>query len=118
MKGRKSGEKTVGVVQSNSVERMVEETIKSRHPETVAELFRIVREKKPDVTRDELVKIVEKLRDEEKIELELPSPRVGAYLEYLGVRSENLWFYLVVSGFNCCFVGGVHYSEHVSAGYV
>jgi len=97
MKGRKSGEKTVGVIQSDSVEQMVEETIKSRHPETVAELFGIVREKKPDLTREELVQIVEKLRDDEKIELELPPPRVEAYLEYLGVRSENLWFYLVVA---------------------
>jgi len=97
MKGRKSGEKTVGVIQSDSVERMVEETIKSRHPKTVAELFSFVREKKPDVTREELVKIIEKLRDDEKIELELPPPRVESYLEYLGVRSENLWFFLVVA---------------------
>jgi len=96
MKDRKSGEKTVGVIQSDSVERMVEETIKSRHPETVAELFRIVREKKPDVTREELVEIVKRLRDNEKIELELPPPRVGAYLEYLRVKSENMWFFLVV----------------------
>jgi len=76
---------------------MVEETIKSRHPETVAELYRIVREKKPDVTREEFAEVIEKLRNDERIELELPAPRVGTYLEYLGVKSENLWFYLVVA---------------------
>jgi len=97
MKNRKSVERTVSVNQSDSFEQMIEETIKSKHPETVAELFRIVREKKPDVTREELVKIIKKLRDDEKIELELPAPRVGGYLEYLMVRSENLWFYLVVA---------------------
>jgi len=97
MRTRKSVEKTVDPIQSDSVEQMVEEMIKARHPETVADLFRIVREKKPDMTREELVKIIEKLRDEEKIGLELPPPRVGSYLEYLGVRSENLWFYFVVA---------------------
>jgi len=97
MKTRESVEKTVDAIQSDSVEQMVEEMIKSRHPETVADLFRIVREKKPDMTKEKLVKIVKKLRDEEKIRLELPTPRVGSYLKYLGVRSENLWFYLVVA---------------------
>jgi len=56
-----------------------------------------VREKKPDVTREELVKIIEKLRDDEKIELELPPLGVGSYLEYLKVKSENQWFYLIVA---------------------
>jgi len=97
MKTRKSNEKTVNLIQNVSIEQMVEETIKSRHPETVAELFKILREKKPDLTREELVKIIEKLRDDEKIELQLPLPRVGTYLEYLGVKSENLWLYLVVA---------------------
>jgi len=97
MKTRKSNEKRVNLIQNVSVEQMVEETIKSRRPETVAELFKILREKKPDLTREELVKIVEKLRDDEKIELQLLPPRVGTYLEYLGVKSENLWFYFVVA---------------------
>jgi len=97
MQTRKSNEKRVNLIQNVSVEQMVEETIKSRHPETVAELFKIVREKKPDLTREELVKIIEKLRDDEKIELQLPPPRVGTFLEYLRVKSENLWFYLVVA---------------------
>lgn len=101
MKSGKSVKKTVRAIRSDSVEQRVLETIRSRHPESVAELFRIMQEDDPSVTMEEVVGVVERLRDDEKIELKLPSPRVGSYLQYLAVRSENLWFYCVVVACVC-----------------
>lgn len=80
---------------------MVEKTIRSSHPETVADLFQIVQEDDPSVTREQVVGIVEKLRDDKKLELELPSSIVRNYFQYLTAKSENLWFYSIVAACVC-----------------
>ena len=93
----KDGRSVKKTIRSDSVEQMVEETVRSDHPATVAELFQTVQKDYPSVTREDVVRVVERLRDDGKLELELPSLRVGTYFQYLAVRSENLWFYSVVA---------------------
>jgi len=83
--------------QIDPIKQSVEETIQAKHPKTVAELFQIVREDHPTVTKEKVVDIVKKLKEDGEIELELPSPEVENYLQYLRVRPQNTWFFLVTT---------------------
>jgi len=83
--------------QIDPIKQSVEETIQAKHPKTVAELFQIVREDHPTVTKEKVVEIIKKLKEDGEIELELPSPEVENYLQYLRVRPQNTWFFLVTT---------------------
>ncbi len=83
--------------QSDSTKQLIEETIRTRHPKTVAELLRIMQNKDPAITAEDVVEVVKKLKNDGKIELDLLPQRVETYLQYLMVKSENIWFYLVMA---------------------
>jgi len=83
--------------QIDPTKQLVEETIQAKHPKTVAELFQILREDHPTVTKEKVVDIVKKLKEDGEIELELPPPRTENYLQYLRVRPQNTWFFLVTT---------------------
>jgi len=83
--------------QIDSIKQSVEETIRTKHPKTVAELFQILREGHPTVTKEKVVDVVKKLKEDGEIELKLPQPRAENYLQYLQARPQNTWFYLVLA---------------------
>lgn len=76
---------------------MAQEALRTRHPKTVAQLFRIIQEQQPSATTEDVVEVVKRLREDGKIELELPPPRAETYLQYLQARPQNTWFYLVIA---------------------
>jgi len=83
--------------QTDSIKQSVKETIRTKHPKTVAELFQILRKDYPTVTKEKVVDAVKELKENGKIELELPPPRAENYLQYLQARPQNAWFYLVIA---------------------
>lgn len=83
--------------QTDPIKQLVEETITTKRPKTVAELFQILREEHPTVTKEKVVDIIKKLKEDGKIELELPLPRSENFLHYLQAKPQNAWFYLVIA---------------------
>ena len=76
--------------QSDLIEQTVEEIVRNRKPKTVAELFQILHEARPDITQATLASTVKKMKEEGRIELELPTPE-------LPPAPSNTWLYFVTA---------------------
>lgn len=83
--------------QIDFIKQSIEETIRTKHPKTVAELFQVLQEDYPSLTKEKVVDAVKRLKEDGKIELELPLLRVENYLQYLQAIPQNIWFYLVIA---------------------
>jgi len=79
------------------LKELITQRVKAENPRTVRDLFRIVRGRRPTLAEEEFIQSIKELKDSGTLELELPPPKVDSYLAYLTLRSENNWFYLVVS---------------------
>jgi len=79
-----------------SLEILIEEILRTDRPDTVEDLIRLVQERRKDVSSERVVSIVESMKEEGRIELGVPLPKVETFFEYLKLSSENRWFHLVV----------------------
>ena len=76
---------------------LITQRIRAESPRTVRDLFEIVRKRRPTLSEDEFIRIINELRESKTLELQSPAPQVDSYPAYLRIQDENVWFYLVVS---------------------
>ena len=76
---------------------LITQRIRAESPRTVRDLFEIVRKRRPTLSEDEFIQIINELKGSKTLELESPAPQVNSYPAYLRIQDENVWFYLVVS---------------------
>jgi len=76
---------------------LITQRIRAESPRTVRDLFGIVRKRRPTLSEDEFIQIINELKGSKTLELESPAPQVNSYPAYLRIQDENVWFYLVVS---------------------
>ena len=75
---------------------LITQRIRAESPRTVRDLFGIVRKRRPTLSEDEFIQIINELKGSKTLELESPAPQVNSYPAYLRIQDENFWFYLVV----------------------
>ena len=75
---------------------LITQRIRAESPRTVRDLFEIVRKRRPTLSEDEFIQIINELKGSKTLELESPAPQVNSYPAYLRIQDENFWFYLVV----------------------
>jgi len=76
---------------------LITQRIRAESPRTVRDLFEIVRKRRPTLSEDEFIQIINELKESKTLELQSPAPQVNSYPAYLRIQDENVWFYLVVS---------------------
>jgi len=75
---------------------LVTQRIRAESPRTVRDLFEIVRKRRPTLSEDEFIQIINELKESKTLELQSPAPQADSYPAYLRIQDENFWFYLVV----------------------
>jgi len=86
---------TLGSEQQRLKEQ-IEKILEDKHPQTVSELVRLVQEQIPNIPKEEVVSVIEDLEEEGRIQLKATTTKANTYMQYLMVRSENLWLYIVL----------------------
>jgi len=81
----------------DALRKLIEALILGEEGISVAELVGRIRSRyNIEVREEEIVEIVKSLEEEGKIDLNPPSVKVSSYAEYLGMKTENTWFYLML----------------------
>lgn len=78
-----------------ALKKLIEGIIAREKPGNVAELVKRVRSRHK-VETQEAIEVIRSLEEEGRIDLYLPPLDVSSYAEYIRIRSENNWFYLVL----------------------
>jgi len=79
-----------------SLRGLILECLRTRKPETVEELYRVVKARLPGLEDEGFAEEVKALQAEGLVRLIRPPPQASSYLEYMKLMDENLWFYLVL----------------------
>jgi uncharacterized membrane protein len=82
--------------EGKTLQETVQGILWDKKPETVTELFSLVQKHDPDVSREDLAETLRKIKDEDKIILEMPPPSVKSFREYIMLREWNAWYAYVV----------------------
>lgn len=82
--------------EGKTLQETVQGILRDKKPETVTELFSLVQKYDPGVSREDLAEALRKIKDEDKIILEMPPPSVKSFREYIMLREWNAWYAYVV----------------------
>lgn len=83
-------------IEQATLKDIIESTLSTEAPQTVTQLFTLIQKTRPGVSREEFAEALSELKSDAKIWLDLPSPHVSSFREYLKLTEPNTWLNLTL----------------------
>jgi hypothetical protein len=94
-----------------SIKRLVEDTVRSKHPETVGDLSRII-VARGTVGEDDLVPILKDMAREGSLVLREPRYRIETSLDYLFTLTLSAWLWATLGGTSLAVLAVLYTPDH------